>query len=188
MSISISGKHIDVGDSLKAHIEGIVSGISHRYSGELIEAHIVVTKETHLFRVEFSAHISQHFVVRSHGDDTDAYRACDLAGERMESRIKRYKSRLRDRKRHGNGEDHFIQAQQYIVNADDEDKGEDTPLIIAEMTSTVPTLTVGEAVMRMDLSDHHVMMFKNSKHGGFNVVFKRADGHIGWIDPSIKKD
>ncbi|MBX9977212.1 MAG: sigma 54 modulation/S30EA ribosomal C-terminal domain-containing protein, partial [Alphaproteobacteria bacterium] len=123
-----------------------------------------------------------------HGEDADAHRACDLAGERMESRIKRYKSRLRDRKRHTSNEDLFIQAQHYIVNAEDEDQGEDTPLIIAEMTSAVPTLTVGEAVMRMDLSEHPVMMFKNSKHGGLNVVFKRADGHIGWIDPSHKKD
>lgn len=186
MSINITGKHIEVGESLTSHIENVVSNISQRYFGDPIEAHIVVTKETHKFFIDFSVHISKHFVVRTHGEDSDAYRACDQAAERMETRIRRYKSRLRDRKRHGDVDASMLPAQQYIVNAHEEDQGNDTPLVIAEMSSHVPTLTVGEAVMRMDLSDQPVMMFKNSKHGGLNVVYKRPDGHVGWIDPTIK--
>ncbi len=186
MSINITGKHIEVGDSLSRHIEEVVSTVSHKYFGELIDAHIVITKEAHYFLVDFAVHISKHFVVRTHGEDSDAYKACDQAAERMENRIRRYKSRLRNKKRHNHQDEMVTMAQQYIVNAEEEDKGEDTPLVIAEMTSNIPMLTVGEAVMRMDLSDHSVMMFKNHKHGRLNVVYKRNDGHIGWIDPSVE--
>ena len=77
-------------------------------------------------------------------------------------------------------------AQQYVVNALEEDTGEDAPLIIAEMGSEIHALSVGEAVMRMDLSESPVMLFKNAANGQFNVVYKRVDGHIGWIDPSHK--
>lgn len=184
MSINITGKHIEVGDSLRARIEDIVSHISQRYFGEPIEAHIVVTKETHRFIVDFSVHISKHFVVRSHGEDGDPYRACDFASEHMEQRIRRYKSRLRDRKRH-NHHDEVLNAQQYVVNTKEEDEGSDTPIIIAEMNTHIATLSVGEAVMRMDLSNYPVLMFKNAKNGGINVIYRRPDGNIGWIDPSI---
>ncbi len=187
MAINITGKHIEVGDSLRKHIEDSINAMSNKYFGDPIEAHIVVTKETHRFIVDFSVHISKHFIVRTHGDDADPYRACEQAGERMENRIRRYKSRLRDKRRKTSMiEEILIPAQQYIVNAEEDDKGEDTPIVIAEMTSSVPTLTVGEAVMRMDLSDQLVMMFKNAKHGGLNVVYRRSDGHIGWIDPAVQ--
>ena len=184
MSINITGKHIEVGDSLRTRIEEMVSKISQRYFGDPIDAHIVVTKETHRFIVDFSVHVSNHFVVRSHGEDGDPYRACDLASDHMEQRIRRYKSRLRDRKRHTQKDD-FFSAQQYVVNATEEDEGSDTPVIIAEINTQISTLSVGEAVMRMDLSNDPVLMFKNAKNGGINVVYRRSDGHIGWIDPSI---
>ena len=183
MTINISGKHIDIGESLSNHIHKGVEGIATKHFGEFTDAAVSVTKESHNFFTEIALHINKNFIVRASGEDSDAYRSFDLACEKLEKRISKYKSRLRDRKRQVDDE---IPALQYIVNATEEDKGEDTPLIIAEMASAVPTLSVGEAVMRMDLSEYPVLMFKNVKHGNLNVVYKRPDGHIGWIDPTIK--
>lgn len=186
MKISTSGKHIEVGESLKSHIETALKGIVTRQLGDVLEAQVVVSKDNYQFTTDISVHVSRHFTVRAHAQDTDPYRSCDLALEKMEARIHRYKTRLRDQKR-TREEEILLPAQQYVISAEDEDKGEDTPLIIAEMSHDIQTLSVGEAVMRMDLSESPVMMFKNKQSGDFNVVYRRTDGHIGWIDPTITK-
>lgn len=183
MKISTSGKHIEVGASLKRHIESALQNIVTRQLGDVLEAQVVVAKDNYQFSTDISIHVSRHFTVRTHAQDTDPYRSCDLALEKMEARIHRYKARLRDQKR--NREVDVLPAQQYVISTEEEDKGEDTPLIIAEMSHDIQTLSVGEAVMRLDLSESPVMMFKNSKSGNFNVVYRRNDGHIGWIDPAI---
>ena len=185
MKISTSGKHIEVGESLKTHIETAIKTLVKRQLGDVLEAYVVISKGKLNFTTDISIHVSRHFTVRAHAEDDDPYRSCDLALEKMEARIHRYKTRLRDQKRIP--EEDIFPAQQYVINAQEEDTGEDTPLIIAEMSHEIPTLTVGEAVMHMDLSDSIVMMFKNTKSGQFNVVYRRNDGHIGWIDPTISK-
>lgn len=186
MKISTSGKHIEVGESLKAHIETTLKTIVNRHLGDVLEAQVVVSKDnTYQFTTDISIHVSRHFTVRAHAQDEDPYRSCDLALEKMEARIHRYKARLRDQKR--TRDEDISPAQQYVINTQEEDKGEDTPLIIAEMSHEIHTLSVGEAVMRMDLSESPVMMFKNESSGHFNVVYRRHDGHIGWIDPAIAK-
>ena len=183
MKISISGKHIEVGDSLKSHIEESLKSIVNRQLGDVLEVQAMITKNNaYELTMDISIHISRHFVVRAHASDTDAYRSCDLALEKMVNRIHRYKARLRDQKR--GSEDTIFPAQQYVINAQTEDKGEDHPIIIAEMSHDIPTISVGEAVMRMDLTESSVMMFKNPNSGHFNVVYRRTDGHIGWIDPT----
>ena len=183
MKISTSGKHIEVGESLKTHIEDALKTLVNRQLGDVLEAHVVVSKGKVNFTTDVSVHISRHFTVRAHAEDGDPYRSCDLALEKMEARIHKYKTRLRDQKRIP--EEDIFPAQQYVISSEDEDKGEDTPLIIAEMSHEIPTLSVSEAVMHMDLSESTVMMFKNTKSGHFNVVYRRNDGHIGWIDPTI---
>jgi ribosomal subunit interface protein len=183
MKISISGKHIEVGDSLRTHIEESLKSIVTRQLGDVLEVQAVISKDnTYQFTADISIHISRHFTVRAHASDADAYRSCDLALEKMVSRIHRYKARLRDQKR--NAEDTILPAQQYVINSQAEDKGEDHPIIIAEMSHEIPTISVGEAVMRMDLTESSVMMFKNPTSGHFNVVYRRQDGHVGWIDPA----
>jgi ribosomal subunit interface protein len=190
MPISITGKHIEVGDSLRDFINQELRKVVSHYMGDILEAHVTVskehaTKERFIFKTDVSVHITRNLVVHCHGHDEDAYRSVTNALQKLESRIRRYKTRLRDRKRHR--DDHpEIPAQQYILQSTEEDIGEDTPLIIAEMTSQIHQLSVGEAVMRMDLSESPVVMFRNAANGELNVVYKRADGHIGWIDPTKK--
>ena len=186
MKITTSGKHIEVGESLKTHIDSALKAIVKRHLGDVLEAQVIVSKDNYQFTTDISIHVSRHFTVRAHAQDTDPYRSCDLALEKMEARIHRYKARLRDQKR--SRDEEFLPAQQFVISSEDEDLGEETPIIIAEMTHDIQTLSVGEAVMRMDLSESPVMMFKNKKSGDFNVVYRREDGNIGWIDPTILKN
>ncbi len=191
MPISITGKHIEVGDSLKDFINQELRQLVSHYMGDILEAHVTVskehaTKERFVFKTDISVHITRNFVVHCHGHDEDAYRSVTIALQKLESRIKKYKTRLRDRKRHRDMDHEEIPVQQYVLQAAEEDTGEDTPLIIAEMASQIHHLSVGEAVMRMDLSEAPVVMFRNAANGELNVVYKRHDGHIGWIDPTKK--
>lgn len=190
MTITITGKHLEVGDSLRDFIhQELGRVVSHYMGGEFLEAHITISKdhlskEKFAFKTDISVHISRNFLACCHGQDEDAYKSVTHALEKLETRIKKYKNRLNDRHRHRGADHNPLPMQQYILQSDQEDTGEDTPLIIAEMTGEVSHLSVGEAVMRMDLADAPVIMFRNAANGQLNVVYKRSDGHIGWIDPS----
>ncbi len=186
MPVIVSGKNIEVGESLRQFTEQELRQIVETYMGEILEAHVIFSKDHHNFKCDIAVHISRNFVIHCHGQDEDAYRSVSLALQKLETRIKRYKTRLRNKKRHRDESMDLLTAQQYILSSTEEDKGEDSPLIIAEMDSTIPTLSVGEAVMQMDLSESPVLFFKNASNNQFNVVYKRGDGHIGWIDPNHK--
>jgi ribosomal subunit interface protein len=183
MKVTISGKHIEVGDSLRSHIETRLGEITSHYLTDLLEANIVVSKNTFQFTTEISLHVSHNFIVRARAEDQDAYRSVDLVFGKVEARLKRYKSRLKDRKKHHDPEAVVWSAQKYVIDKEAEDKGEDNPLIIAEMTKEIPTLSVSEAVMQMDLSESPALLFRNPKSGVLNVVYRREDGHIGWVSP-----
>lgn len=187
MSILVTGKHIEVGESLRDFVTQELTNVVQHYMGDIIEAQVIFSKEHHIFNTDITVHISSHFTVHCHGQDEDVYKSVTNALNKLQSRIKPYKNRLKDHKRRSH--DIVIDvhpAQQYVVNGKDEDSGEEAPLIIAEMNSSILALSVGEAVMRMDLSDSPVMLFKNAANGQFNVVYKRNDGNIGWIDPLLK--
>jgi ribosomal subunit interface protein len=186
MKIIVSGKHLEVGESLTKHIEDATHNVVNRYFGDILEAHTNISKDSFMFRADLSFHISKHFIVRSHAEDADAYRCFDQALEKLEARITRYRNRLRNRKRHHDSKEDIqaIAAQHYTLNGLDKDEEEkDTPIIIAEVNTEIPTASVSDAVMQMDLTEQPLIMFKNAASGRFNVVYRRPDGHIGWIDP-----
>jgi ribosomal subunit interface protein len=191
MKIIITGKHLEIGDSLKTHIEEATNKVVTRFFGDILEAHVNLSKlntskDNFIFSSDLSFHISRHFIIRSHAEDHDAYRSFNLAMEKLEARINRYRSRLRNRKRHHDlkADIDYIAAQQYVINGVAEENVEkETPLIIAEMDAEIPTASVSDAVMQMDLTEQPLVMFKNASSGRFNVVYRRPDGNIGWIDP-----
>ena len=188
MTTVVSGKNIEVGESLREFIKQELKTVVEHYVGDIIEAHVIISKDHHIFASDITVHIGHHFVVHCHGADEDPHRSVTNALQKLESRIKRYKNRLRNRKRHPREETvEILPAQQYVVNGAGEDTGGDSPVIIAEMNSQVLSLSVGEAVMRMDLSESPVLLFRNAANGQFNVVYKRQDGNVGWIDPSLTK-
>lgn len=192
MRIIVTGKNLEIGESLRQHVETATKTIVDRYFGDVLEIHVNLSKDHSSFICDISAHISRHFVVRSHFEGNDPYRSFDQALDKMELRIQRYRSRLRNRKRHGTSKENEIHdaALQYVINGSapiHEEEEIDTPIIIAEIDVEVPTISVSDAVMQMDLTEQPVMMFRNTVSGSLSVIYRRADGNIGWIDPTIPR-
>lgn len=182
MSIHIAGHQMDVGESLKTYIEAELKSLLEKYVGELYESYVHLNKDHHEFVADLSVHVSKNLVIHCKGHASDAYKSVDDALTKLEKRIKKYRARLRDKRRH-NGVD-SIPAMYSVVNHEAEDTGADTPVVVAEMAHEIHHLTVSEAVMKLDLADSPVVMFKNAANDQLNVVYKRKDGHVGWIDPN----
>lgn len=188
MNLTVKGKNIDVGEALRTHVaQSLDHGIA-KYFGNPIEATVTFSKQTHLFSADLSVHIGRGILVHAEESADQAYAAFDLAMDHLAKRMRRYKRRLRD---HHRAETESFRAAQYILapEADEAEaasvNGNEAPAVIAEMQTEIPTLTVGEAVMRLDLSDLKAMMFTNRAHGGLNMVYRRNDGNIGWVDPRL---
>ena len=185
MEIAVKGKHVDVGDALRGHAENELNNAVTKYFEKAINASVIFSKEGHGFRTDSSVHAGRGMVMQGGGNGADAYIAFDGALGRIAKQLRRYKSRIRD---HHKGNDADLVAAQYAILAPEEGEEElpeqGQPAIVAEMPHEIATLTVSQAVMRMDLADSPAMMFRNSAHGGFNVVYRRADGNVGWIDPN----
>ncbi len=189
MEISIKGKNLDVGDALRGHVEENLNTTVTKYFEKALDAKVVYSRVSHSFRVDISVHPWRGLVVQGQGSADDAYAAFDGALDRITKQLRKYKSRIRDHHK-SRGENEEVLPAQYSIlapegeEADDGGAIGDNPAIVAEMPHGISTLSVSEAVMRMDLANTPVMMFRNSAHGGLNVVYRRADGNIGWIDPS----
>ncbi len=186
MEISVEGHNVDVGDALRGHItDHLQSGVT-KYFDKALDAKVIISRESsHSFHAEISVHPFRAMIVQASGSGGDAYGAFDGAYERIAKQLRRYKRRLKDHHK-TRPADEFIVAQQYVLQAEhaDEEVSEDgQPVIIAEMDTEISTLSVGEAVMRMDLAHAPIQMFRNSGNGNLNVVYRREDGNIGWVDP-----
>lgn len=189
MKISVTGRHMNVGESLRERAEDRVQEICQKYFSHPIEAHVVFDKHNHGFSADIQVHVGRNIMVQGHSEADEAYAALDSALEKVSGRLRRYKTRLKDRQ----GPTHeemaqYIEVQKYVLAGDGHEKTRDEapeqPLVIAEMTAKIETLTVSEAVMRMDLAGYPALVFRNKSHGGLNVIYRREDGNIGWVDPA----
>ncbi len=190
MQITVKGKQLDVGQSLRNHVEETLAGVTGKYFSNPIEATVVFSRHAHLYRADVTVHVGRGIHMQSAADADDPYGAINQATERVGKRLRRYKRRLKDHhSRADEGAGEAIVAAQYILEkepepeTDDHVEPEGEPTVVAEMQMPVETLTVGEAVMRMDLAELPALMFRNRAHGGLNMVYRRADGHVGWVDP-----
>jgi len=183
MQLIVKGKHLDVGDALRQHVEESLAGVFGKYFGNPIDATVVLSREAHLYRAHISAHVGRGIEAQVQADAEAPYAAFDLAAEHLAKRLRRHKRRLRDHRR---SEIEVEPATHYVLASETEESpadGAGPPTIIAEMATEVPTLTVGEAVMRLALMDGAAMLFRNRAHGQLNMVYRRPDGNIGWVDP-----
>lgn len=188
MELSIKGRGLDVGLSLRAHVEEQLGSAVAKYFAKAHDAVVTVSRDGHSFRVDISVHPTRGLLVQGQGSAGDAYAAFDSAFERISKQLRRYKRRLVDHHRHRGAEPpETTPAQQYIIASEaveEELPADGQPAIIAELPTEIATLSVGEAVMRLDLADLPAMMFRNQANGVLNVVYRRPDGNIGWIDPA----
>ncbi len=185
MQILVSGKQLDVGDALRTHVdERLQSGVAKYFSNSL-DAYVVFSREGQGYRADCSVHVGQGIHAQARAEAADIYQAFDHALERLEKRLRRNKRRLRGH--HGNerpAPDGYM-AQNYVLRAEPEEEEapeEFQPVIVAEHTTDIHRRSVGEAVMQLDLAEQPVLMFRNAGNGHLNVVYRRPDGHIGWID------
>lgn len=185
MDITVNSKHMDVGDSLRSHVETNLANTVSKYFDRALDATVTVSKVQHdFFHVEVTVHAGRSLTVHGNGEASDAYPAFDQALDRIAKQLRRYKRKLVNH--HQKGSDEILAAQYAILETggDEELAEEASPAIIAEMPHDIATLSVSEAVMRLDLGDLPVVMFKNGSHGGLNIVYRRTDGNVGWIDPA----
>jgi ribosomal subunit interface protein len=194
MHITVTGKQIDVGDALRRHTQAAIEDIAEKYFGNALEAHVVFSREAHLIECDLQVHIGRGILVRSEAEANEAYAAFDIAAERIDKRLRRYKRRLRDHHAHEKERERAEPlGRTYVLQpGDNEDAptpegGHPQAMVIAEMETPIPQLSVSEAVMRLDLADLPALMFRNSARGTFNVIYRRRDGNIGWIDPGLPR-
>ncbi len=190
MTIQVTGKNVDAGEAYKTYILDKISTVLEKYIGPEISGHVRLEKDKVGFRTNCSIRLRTGLQVEAHGDGVDAYGSADSAVERLEKRVRRYKRRL---KNHHNGREHDVfvseqPARDYTVRITEEEEAEAAndhhPMIIAEAERGIRELTVSAAVMQLDLSENQFLVFRNAAHGGLNVVYRRRDGNIGWIDPN----
>ncbi len=194
MTIQISGKQVDIGEALRGKIQVRIADAVEKHFGRPSDGHVVVAREGHGFRADCSLRLPSGVNLQAHGEGHDAHAAFEDAFNKIEKRLRRYKRRLRDH--HPAQRGHKVeQAQAYVIRApeeEDDDTDDATPgaqdaapIIIAETKSEVKTLSVSAAVMEMDLADLPALLFRNAACDRLNVVYRRPDGHIGWIDPGV---
>jgi len=188
MHTTIQGKHLDLGDALKQRVTERLEGAVAKYFGDAIEANTTFSKDAKGFQADCQIHVGHDIYLKSRGAAGDAHSAFDDAAEKIEKQLRRYKRRLKDHHAEQKAAGTAAAVQAYILarEADDEEDIEvgDNPTIIAESSSFIPACTVSDAVMRMDLAEEPVMLFRNLGNDRLNVVYRRTDGNIGWIDPA----
>ena len=190
MHLNISGRHVELGNSFRTHAETRLQDNIHKYIDRVTHVEVVVSKEGNKFRVDIHGNTGTHagLVVKSAGHGVDAYAAFDEAATRIEKQLRRYKRRLKDH--HATDRVEPFVAKKYVLqpeNNSEELEEAGAPAVIAEKDTALETLSVSQAVMRMDLADLPALMFYNSKNGRLNVVYRRTDGNISWVDPEEQK-
>jgi ribosomal subunit interface protein len=190
MDIRVSGHQVDTGEALKTHVTDRLQGIADKYFSRAISAQTTFGKGPHDngFTCDIVAHVRQGLVLKASNKGMEAHGAFDGAADRIETQLRRYTRRLKDHHGGPNGvaEDGDYDNAGYTLfqEASDTEEAADSPLIIAETRVDVPEATVSDAVMMLDLRNTTALLFRNSGTGAFNMVYRRGDGTIGWVEPN----
>ncbi|WP_417467701.1 ribosome hibernation-promoting factor, HPF/YfiA family [Maricaulis sp.] len=193
MHIQVVSKGIDVSDSLRAQILGRVEDGVAKYFNRPAEAHIAISREGIGFRVDCSLHLPSGMMLQAHDSAEDAYKAADGTMDKLEKRLRRYKRKLKNHRPDRKAETLPIVVLKSMRDAYSEEAEDHVdevqadapePIVIAEHAGEFRTLTVGMASLELDAADSPFLMFRNAANGGLNIVYRRPDGHIGWLDPA----
>jgi ribosomal subunit interface protein len=193
MQITVSGKQVDLSDALRVRVSDHLDVIATKYFDHAMEAQVTFSRARSFFICDINVHAGRGLRLRGEGEAADANSAFDDAAEHIATRLRRYRRRVNEHARDSANRDRPEAARQYILQQEDTGTAHDSngaggttayATVIAEQATEISLLSVSEAVMRMDLADQPVLMFRNSTTGELNVVYRRSDGNIGWIDPS----
>lgn len=187
MTLQVTGKNLDVGEAFRSHVVDRIGQTLEKYVGGGLSGHVRVEKQHGTFRTDCSIQLRSGLVLQSHGEANEAYASADLAVERLDKRLRRHQRRLKSHHGAAAAAVAQMQAPDYVIQQGEAEETEEpeggNPVIIAETRMVISELAVSDAVMQMDLSDAPFVVFRNAVHGRINVVYRRLDGNIGWIDP-----
>jgi ribosomal subunit interface protein len=195
MQINVSGKQVDLSDSLRTRVSSSLDVIAQKYFDHAMEANVTFGRARSFFTCDINVHAGRGLTLRGEGEAGDANAAFDDAAEHIATRLRRYRKRVNEHHRALAGRERAQTGRAYVLRAEpDEDTARPATAeiattsptfatVIAETQTEIVRLSVSDAVMRMDLADQPVLMFRNSTTGELNVVYRRSDGNIGWIDP-----
>ena len=193
MQITVSGKQVDLSDALRTRVANHLDAIAGKYFDHALEAQVTFSRARSFFTCDINVHAGRGLSLRGEGEAADAHGAFDDAAEHIAKRLRRYRRRVNDHARDIANRERPEAARHYVLGQTEETEAEPATTangeisafatVIAEQAAEISLLSVGEAVMRMDLADQPVLMFRNSATGELNVVYRRTDGNIGWIDP-----
>lgn len=191
MQITVSGKQVELSDALRTRVADQISRVVDKYFDGALEAIVTFSRARSFFTCDINMHAGRGLTLRGEGEAADAHGAFDDAAEHIAKRLRRYRRRVNEHARDTTSRAKPEQARQYVLRQEDEDDaapGDGVALtyatVVAEAAAEITRLSVSEAVMRMDLANQPVLMFRNSANGELNVIYRRSDGHIGWIDPA----
>lgn len=187
MRYQISGKQIDIGMALQGHVQEELNAAVKKYAERPTDANVVFSRNAHEYVCEATVHLSTGLTASAKAHANEIYASFDACRDKMEKQLRRYKRRLKDHHRERSEPVELYGAASYILAADEQTSESEPetlqPIIVAEMETKIPSLSVGEAVMQMELAGAPVLVFRNENKSGVNVVYRRDDGNIGWIDP-----
>lgn len=189
MKLKITGRNLDVGDALRAHIVERLEQVTTKFFSGAVSGHVTLLKEGADFKVDCLVHVDTGIDLQTEARGGDPYGCVDAAISKLEKRMRRYKRRLRDHHADRKSPVRRFDVPDYLIHSASEDGVEPeglNPVIIAEDRVSLQELSVGEAVMQMDISERSFLLFRNGGHGRLNVVYRREDGNIGWIDPEFE--
>lgn len=194
MDIRVSGHQVDVGDALKGHVQDRLQGIADKYFARSISAQVTFGKGPHDagFTCDIVMHAMQGLVLKASNTRQEARGAFDGAADKIDTQLRRYTRRLKNRNTgqavaaaESGAYDNSLDGAGYTVfQGGEEEEAGDHPLIIAETRVDIPDASVSDAVMMLDLRNTGALMFKNSGTGAYNMVYRRGDGTIGWVEPN----
>ncbi|WP_026479170.1 ribosome hibernation-promoting factor, HPF/YfiA family [Ahrensia sp. 13_GOM-1096m] len=191
MSLRISGKHMEIGDAFKTRIEDRIEDALTKYFDKGAQGHVTVEKYGNRFTADCVIHLDTGTMLQASGDGQDPDASFDSAAERLEKRLRRYKRRLKNhhtQEAAARTENYAYKVLEALPEDDEEDLPVDyAPVIVAETQMKLTTLPVASAVLQLDLQDNPVYVFRNAGSGDVNLVYRRPDGNIGWIDPGALK-
>jgi ribosome hibernation promoting factor len=194
MTLRISGKSISVGEALRSRVSERTDEVLRKYFDGNYSGHITLSKDGFGFRTDCTLHLDSGVVLEADSTAADAYASADQALLMIEKRLRRYKSRLKDRsarKAHAaqaayaDMESPVLDAPSYVIEAPahEDENATYNPVIIAETTKSLKRLSVSEAVQELDLTGANCLVFQHGSSGRVNVIYRRADGNVGWVDP-----
>jgi ribosomal subunit interface protein len=187
MPFRVSGKNLDVGEALRDRINDRIAETVGKYFDGGYSGHVTLARDGFGFRTECAIHLDSKITLHAEGAAADAYASADQAASRIERRLRRYHRRLKGHRAERTDGWASVDAASYIIAAPEHEDEADidgfTPVIIAESTTTLKQLSVSDAVTELDLTGAPVLVFRHAAHGGINIVYRRSDGHFGWIDP-----